>query len=83
MSLIITKTKHLKADKLKQLYKKVNRPNDWKIDVKSHALIDKIIELWFEEQGYDFWDNPYPEVIEWKLSKEKEIIFTYVEQQKS
>ena len=25
-----------------------------------------------------FWNNPYPEVIEWELTKEKEIIFRYV-----
>jgi hypothetical protein len=63
---------------IQQLYPLVNSDRDWKIDVNSHQLVDKIIELWFETQGYDFWNNPFPEVVEWSISKDKEIEFVYV-----
>lgn len=63
---------------IEELYPLVNSARDWKIDVNSHALVDKIIELWFETQGYDFWNNPSPEVTEWCVNKDKEIEFTYI-----
>jgi len=78
MSLQKLHTKTLTKDDIEKLYPLVNGPRDWKIDVKSHALVDKIIELWFESQGYDFWNNPYPEVTEWTLTKDKEIVFNYI-----
>ncbi len=71
-------SKILNQSEIQQLYPLVNSDRDWKIDVNSHQLVDKIIELWFESQGYDFWDNPFPEVVEWSVSKDKEIEFVYV-----
>jgi hypothetical protein len=67
MSLIQQHTKHLIKADIQRLYKKVNHPVDWQINVKSYQLIDKIIELWFEEQGYDFWNNLFPEIVAWEL----------------
>jgi hypothetical protein len=46
------------------------------VDLQSHNLVDKIIELWFESFGYSFWDNPYPDVLEWHL-KDEEIHIIY------
>ena len=71
-------SKVLTQSEIQQLYPLVNSDRDWKIDVNSDQLVDKIIELWFETQGYDFWDNPFPEVVEWSVSKDKEIEFVYV-----
>lgn len=76
--LINQKEKHLTKDEITNLYKLVNKPGDYHVRTDSYQLVDKIIELWFESQGYDFWNNPYPEVIEWELTKEKEIIFKYI-----
>jgi len=78
MELIKQKEKHLTKSEIQELFPLVNRQGDWKIRTDSYELVDKIIELWFETQGYDFWNNPYPEVVEWELTKEKEIIFRYV-----
>jgi hypothetical protein len=71
-------SKVLTQSEIKQLYPLVNTGREWHIDVNSPKLVDKIIELWFETQGYDFWDNPFPEVVEWSVSKDKEIEFVYV-----
>lgn len=71
-------TKTINQTKIQELYPLVNGPRDLHINVNSYQLVDKIIELWLEEQGYDFWDNPYPEIIEWTVTKEKEIIVTYI-----
>lgn len=73
-------TKVLTQADIQKLYPLVNSERGWKIDVNSHKLVDKIIELWFETQGYDFWDNPYPDVTEWTVNKDNEIKFTYVNQ---
>jgi hypothetical protein len=78
MELIKQKEKHLTKSEIQKLFPLVNRQGDWHIQTDSYQLVDKIIELWFEAQGYDFWNNPYPEVVEWELTKEKEIIFRYV-----
>lgn len=78
MELIEQKEKHLTTIEIQKLLPLVNRQGDWQIRTDSYQLVDKIIELWFETQGYDFWNNPYPEVVEWELTKEKEIIFRYV-----
>ena len=71
-------SKVLTQSEIQQLYPLVNSERDWKIDVNSHQLIDKIIELWFKSQGYDFYNNPFPEVFEWTLNKDKEIEFIYL-----
>lgn len=60
--LIKPQTKTLTKPEIDELYKLVNQPGDWKIDVNSYELVDKLIELWFKSQGYDFWNNPYPEI---------------------
>lgn len=72
-------TKTLTKKEIESLYSLVNGPRDWHIDVNSFELVDKIIELWFDDQGYDFWDNPYPEIMEWEV-KNEEIIFSYIKQ---
>lgn len=79
VNLIVEKEKHLTVSEIQELYQDVNKPQDWQINVNSYKLIDKIIELWFEKQGYDFWINPYPEVTQWELLKDNEILFKYVE----
>ncbi len=71
-------SKVLTQSEIQQLYPLVNSDRDWKIDVNSHQLVDKIIELWFETQGHDFWDNPFPDVVEWSVNKDNEIEFVYV-----
>jgi hypothetical protein len=79
MSTIIPQlSKVLTHSEIQELYPLVNSDRDWKINVQSYELVDKIIELWFETQGYDFWDNPFPEVIEWSVNGDKEIEFTYI-----
>ncbi len=74
-----TKLKHhtLTKNDIERLFAKVNTGRDYYVNVKSHALVDKIIELWFQSQGYDLWDNPYPEVEEWSTTVGGEINFTY------
>ena len=71
------KRKHLTKAEIDQLFPLVNGERDWKINVNSYQLVDKLIELWFESQGYDFWNNPFPDVIEWEVTKDNEIIFKY------
>ena len=71
-------TKKLTTDEITKLYQFVNKGRDWKINIKTHELVDKIIELWFKSQGYDFWYNPYPEVTEWTIDDNNEITFTYI-----
>ena len=71
-------SKTLTQSEIQHLYKFVNSDRDWKIDVNSYQLVDKIIELWFKTQGYDFWHNPFPEVIECSISKDNEIEFVYI-----
>ena len=78
MELLKQHTKKLTTAEIKTLFPLVNGDRDWKISLESHHLIDKIIELWFESQGYDFWHNPFPDVVEWTLTKEKEIEFIYI-----
>ena len=80
MELIEQTEKTLTKFEIKELFPLVNTQGDWQINTNSHELVDKIIELWFETQGYDFWNNPYPEVVEWYLTKEKEIVFKYIKQ---
>jgi hypothetical protein len=63
---------------IQHFYQFVNSPNDYKIDVKSYQLIDKIIELYFNSIGYDFWNNSYPEVVETHINKNNEIEFVYI-----
>ena len=70
-NLIPQLSKLLTLAEIQKLYPLVNSERDWKIDVNSHQLVDKIIELWFESQGYDFWINPFPEVIEWTVTENK------------
>ena len=70
--------KVLTQSEIQQLYPLVNTGREWHIDVNSYELVDKIIELWFETQGYDFWNNPFPDVIEWSISNDNEIEFTYI-----
>lgn len=70
--------KVLTQSEIQQLYPLVNSDRDWKIDVNSYQFVDRIIELWFETQGYDFWHNPYPEVVEWSVSKDNDLTFVYV-----
>lgn len=57
---------HFSKEEVERLYQKVNAPGDRRPHVSSNSwqLADRIVELWFEEQGYDFWDNPYPDVEE-------------------
>ncbi len=77
--LVKTKSQVLTKEDIIKLYSSVNRDIDYKIDVNSDfAFVNKIIELWFNEQGYDFWDNPYPKVTEMKVTKSKEIEFVYI-----
>lgn len=71
-------SKTLTQSEIQELYPFVNTGRNWIIDINSHELVDKIIELWFEKQGYDFWDNPFPYVIEWTINKNKEIKFIYI-----
>lgn len=71
-------SKVLTQSEIQQLYPLVNTGREWHIDVNSHQLVYKIIELWFETQGYDFWNNPFLEVVEWSVNKNKEIEFVYV-----
>ena len=71
-------SKVLTQSEIQQLYPLVNTGRDYYVDVNSHHLVDKIIELWFETQGYDFWDNPFPEVVEWSISKDNEIEFVFI-----
>jgi len=70
-------TQALSQEEVSELYKKVNNDGKWYVSPKSYLLADKIIELWFETQGYDFWNNPYPEVMEVAIKKDNGIEFTY------
>lgn len=72
-----TVTKVLSNDDIQHLFQKVNNGRKWHIDVDSYRLIDEIIELWFETQGYDMWVNPYPDVLESSLSTDGQLEFTY------
>jgi hypothetical protein len=71
-------SKVLNQSEIQHLYSFVNTGREWHVNVNSHELVDKIIELWFETQGYDFWNNPFPDVVEWSVNKDKEIEFVYI-----
>lgn len=78
MGLLKQKEKHLNKKEIEELFPLVNKNGDWKINIDSYQLVDKIIEIWFQTQGYDYWENPYPEVVEWEVTNEREIFFKYV-----
>lgn len=71
-------TVFLTNEDIQKLYPYVNTGREYHVDVNSYELLDKIIELWFQTKGYDFWQNPYPEVTEMTLTKDKEVEFTYL-----
>ena len=73
-------TQKLSHDEIEALYQLVNTGRDYYIDPNSPQFADKIIELWFETQGYDFWSNPY-EVTELSIGKDGSMEFKYVESQ--
>lgn len=66
-------------EEVQRMYEKVNVKGDRRphVDTRSWKLVDRIIEIWFEEQGYDFWDNPYPEVEQTELPPEGGILIKY------
>lgn len=69
----------LGQEDIQRLHDKVNNGDRYHIKLNTHQYVDRIIELWFEEHEYDFWDNPYPEVIEMSYTKESgELTFTYL-----
>lgn len=69
----------ISKEEVERMYQKVNVPGDRRpyVQTNNWKLVDRIIEIWFEEQGYDFWDNPYPEVEEVQLPKEGGILIKY------
>ncbi len=66
----------LTKEKIAELYKKVNGTRDWKINEDTQELMYEIVDLYLEELGHTFWDNPV-DVVEYSLSKDKEITFVY------
>lgn len=78
--LLKVKTQIISKKEAEELFQLVNVGRDIYVDPKRPEFIDKIIELWFEERGYDFWDNPFPDVKEWSVNRETgEITFNYIE----
>lgn len=75
-SLIPIKSKTLTHEEIEVLHASVNDGSRYYIDPSSVQYADRIIELWFEGQGYDFWNNPYPEVTEWEF-KNGNLTFKY------
>jgi len=73
------KTHRLSQSDIKNYFEKINNSTTWYVNIKSAQLVDKIIEYWFRDNGYDFWNTPYPEVIEWQVTRNNEIIFKYIE----
>lgn len=74
---IITQTL-VQAD-IEKLMPEINTGREWYIDPESYQFIDKVIEMWFRTQGYDYFDNPYPDVIEMISNSEKgELTFKYI-----
>lgn len=69
--------KKLTKREIESLFSRVNTGRDYYVDPSSHHLVDKLIELWFESQGYDFWHNPYPEVERWEVNEVGEVDFWY------
>ena len=79
MELIKKHSKTLTTEEIRALYPLVNDCHRGTyVDETSWQFVDKIIELWFEEQGYDFWDNPYPDVVEWEITKDNNLVFSYI-----
>jgi len=72
------KEKHLTKKEIQELFPLVNTGREYYVNTQNYEIVDKIIELWFRTQGYDFWNNPFPEVVEWSVTKDKEIEFVYV-----
>jgi len=79
-AVIPTLSKTLTQSEIQKLYPQVNDSDRYYIDVNSYQFVDRIIELWFETQGYDFWDNPYPEVTQWSITKDNEVEFVYIKE---
>ena len=68
----------LSHDEINALFHFVNTGREYYVDPNSPQFLDKIIELWFDTQGYDFWKNPYPEVTEVAIEKDGSIEFKYI-----
>lgn len=61
------RTKHIISEEdINRLYPYANDGRKWYVDPKYPKFTDRIIELYFEEKGHDFWDMP--EVDEWEVS---------------
>lgn len=65
-------------EEIEKLFPQANTGRRMYVDPRSHQFVDEIIELWFQSKGYDFWDNPYPDIIEWEVNKDNEIKVTYI-----
>jgi hypothetical protein len=73
---------HISQAEVQELFPKVNQGRDTYVDPKTQQFVEKIIELWFQTLGYDFWNNPYPDVEEWSCPKTGGIDLSYKEQEK-
>ena len=73
-----TKTVTISKAEIQLLYPQFNTGRRYYVDPNSPKFVNEIIELYFDSKGYDFWNNPYPDVTEWSVVND-EIIMTYIE----
>lgn len=66
----------LTHEQVESLYQKT-RGQRYAINENSLELLLKIIELYFESKGYDFWDNPPPDLEEYGYGENDGIWFVY------
>lgn len=65
----------LTKSEIESLFIGVNTGRRYYVDTTSHRLVDELINLWFESQGFDFWTCP--EVERWEVNEVGEVDFWY------
>ncbi len=63
--------------KLFEVFETRNGRTKHYVSPQSGAFWTAIEELWFDTQGYDFYDNPYPDVLESALNPDGSLTITY------
>lgn len=76
-SLIKTHKLIITPEEVSQLYPELNGGRRTYVDVRSPAIVERLIEVYFEKKGYTFYSNPFLDVQEWSMDKEGRITLIY------
>ena len=64
-------------EKLFEVFEARNGRTKHYVSPQSGGFWTAIEELWFDTQGYDYYDNPYPDVIESTLNQDGSLTIIY------